>query len=102
MKPCPICGCNPSRFFSGGIRKIEVIACVKGCKPNWNSVVVHLTSDDIAELGWNDLADAWDTIELYVDENGVKKVRFDAYPQGLEPLELIAVGPYLKWPPALI
>lgn len=92
MKNCPICDCEPLRFSLDGIRKLEIIACQNGCRPNWNSVVVHLTSDDIAGLGWPDLADAWNTIELYVDEDGVKKVSFDKYPKILERQSIAKVG----------
>ena len=92
--PCPFCGTTPERFLvRNGIHSVtEVIACKKGCKPNWNSVVLHIKSDWV--YGWKDLAEAWNTMEVY-EENGLKKVRFDAYHPNVRPLQID--GPFCEW-----
>jgi hypothetical protein len=97
LLPCPLCKTQPERFFVGG-QRIEVIACVKGCRPNWNSFVVHIRSVDI-EDEWGDLGAAWNTIEVYHDETGMRRVRFDRYPKGYVKPE--PDGPHLKWSPAI-
>lgn len=83
LKSCPLCGLPPHRFPVSGWHLLpgqdEVIACQKGCKPNWNSAPVHIKSSQIVGSGWPDLADAWNTIEVYGEESGLKRIRFDAY-----------------------
>ncbi|WP_157443333.1 hypothetical protein [Curvibacter lanceolatus] len=94
LKPCPICGQQPERFTVGK-DSIEVIACHKGCKPNWNSIVIGIRSVDVAGHGWSDLADCWNTIELYQDEAGIRRVRFDSYAPGHGPQKI--AGPFSPW-----
>lgn len=96
LVPCPLCGRAPDRFKVGPNVLREVIACPRGCKPHWNSVVIHIRSDQVAGNGWKDLGDAWNTIEVYHDEQGTRRVRFDPRPQGA-PEEW---GVFLPWSPA--
>lgn len=98
LVPCPICGKPPHRFTVSRF-KIEVIACSIGCKPNWNSFVVHIRSVDIEGLGWSNLADVWNTIEAYTGDDGMRRVRFNRHPVGYKPIE--PDGPHLQWSPAI-
>lgn len=98
LKPCPICGIEPDRFIVSD-RRIEVIACRKGCKPHMFAFVVHITSEQIKGLGWTDLGDAWNTIHLWHDADGKRRVSFNAYPAGKEPV--VPEGPFMKWSPAI-
>jgi hypothetical protein len=96
LKPCPICG-NPPDRFTAGERRIDVIACRRGCKPNWNHFIVHITSDQVEPLVWDDLGEAWNTIRLYTDESGVRRICFDRFKPHSIPFEI--VGPYVAWSP---
>lgn len=98
LKPCPICGSPPDRFTVSECR-IDVIACPRGCKPNWNHFVVHITSELVEPNVWGDLGEAWNTIQLYTDERGVRRIRFDRYP-GYGPTFEIW-GRYVAWSPEI-
>jgi hypothetical protein len=98
LKPCPICGDPPDRFTVSE-RRIDVIACRRGCKPNWNHFIVHITSDQVEPLAWGDLGEAWNTIQLYTDEEGVRRISFDRFPGQEAPFEIW--GPYFAWSPAI-
>jgi hypothetical protein len=108
LKPCPLCGLPPHRFPVSGWTmrpgQDEVIACQKGCKPNWNSVLVHIRSCDIRGGGWPDLADAWNTVEVYEDERGLRRVRFQVYTPTM--WQIVQAhenhsGPFCEWSPMI-
>lgn len=93
LKPCPICGQGPEVFFVGsGNNTSEVIACRRGCKPNWNSVVIHVSSSMADITQWHHLGAAWNSLELYTDEQGVLKARINCNPNGFFP-----EGQYCEW-----
>jgi hypothetical protein len=96
LKPCPLCGLPPNRFVVSD-RRIEVIACQRGCKADWNSFVVHLTSEMIKGTFWQDLGAAWNTIHVWVNENGRKIVGFEDPPG----FQFLPWGPYMDWSPEI-
>ena len=104
LRPCPVCGMPPRRFpVRGGWNpdtSDEVIACQKGCKPHWNSAVVHIRTGDIFGSGWRDLADAWNTISIAEDSQGVRRVSFDRYPPDVWQVVQASStpdGPFMPW-----
>ena len=73
LAPCPVCGRAPDRFFVGQ-QRIDVIACPKGCKSHVFAFVVHITSEQVKEYGWNDLSDVWNTIRLETGDDGLSLI----------------------------
>lgn len=100
LKPCPCCGSKPERFKVRikASEMSDVIYCPKGCIPSWNSVVVHLRAVDVP--GWDDVADAWNTITLVKGEDGRDRICFDRFPPGFAPPIPVSTKPKAtpKWP----
>lgn len=98
LKPCPVCKGAPARFsvYVSPGKRSDVIHCPRGCKPNWNSFVVHLRAVDVPD--WDDVADAWNTMTTRIDEQGLMRVSFEAYPPHKR--SIVPEGPFNHWPRA--
>ena len=96
LLPCPVCHGQVSRFsvWVSAAEKADVIHCPRGCKPRWNSVVVHLRSVDVPE--WDDVGDAWNTMQATPDGAGGLSISFDYYPAHKKPIT--PDGPFNYWP----
>ncbi len=97
LKPCPLCGLPPKRFVCSD-QRIEVISCSRGCKPDWNTFHVHITSEMIKGTFWLDLGDAWNTVHVWTDkENDRRRVGFECPPK----FQFAPWGPYMDWSPEI-
>jgi len=66
---CPVCGSKPDRFTVSRYL-IEVIACPTGCRSHEIGQVIHVTSGQLVEGGYTDIADVWNSMEITKDEHG--------------------------------
>ena len=98
LKPCPVCGRAPDRFFVSQSH-IEVIACPRGCKTHPLGFVIHITSRQVS--GWSDLGDAWNTMEAAPRDDGMGlHVSFASVPPHIA-AQLEPSGSFHPWSPAI-